>query len=174
MNLSSNYFEIFNLATTYKVDGQLLEERYLQLQRQFHPDRYASRSAQEQRVAVQSAAAVNQAYTTLRTPIKRAQYLLELVDAKPQDSNTISDSDFLYEQMALRESIAELREATDPMISLKALEEGIDANLDLLQGEFADRYDRGDMTGAADTLAKMQFYSKLMYELDETAEELEL
>ena len=69
---------MFGLPVNYQVDLSLLADRYRSMQRKFHPDRYASKPAQEQRLAVQYAAVINQAYTELSSPLLRAQYLLSL------------------------------------------------------------------------------------------------
>ena len=60
------------------LDATLLGEHFRRLQQELHPDRFAGASDHEQRVAVQYSGLVNQAYTTLRHPLPRALYLLQL------------------------------------------------------------------------------------------------
>ena len=75
---TNNFFEIFSLPVTWQIDRSLLDTRYRNLQREFHPDRYAAKGDTEKRLAVQTTALINQAYDSLKSPLKRAQYLLEL------------------------------------------------------------------------------------------------
>ena len=72
--LSDNYFELFGLAPRYRIDKDALEERYRAFQHRVHPDRYASASDQERRVAMQQAAQINEAYRVLGDPARRAVY----------------------------------------------------------------------------------------------------
>lgn len=187
MDLTSNFFEIFRLPLSYEVDKPLLDERYLILQRQFHPDRYAGRSAQEQRIAVQSSAAINQAYDVLCSPVKRAQYLLEqsLLELRDVDMDvgigaeigngkqTTADTEFLMEQMQLREELIEVRSVAEPFAELDVMEQKITGNFTALEQEFAAAYTLGELARAGDALVKMQFYSKLRSELEDLEDILE-
>lgn len=73
-----DYFTLFGLPAQYLLDVQALATRFQDLQRQFHPDRFASRPQAEQLAAVQQSATINQAWQTLRNPLSRAEYLLSL------------------------------------------------------------------------------------------------
>ncbi len=89
MNLNQNHFELFGLPARFAVDTAALEARYLELQREVHPDRFAAASQAEQRVSTQLATRVNEAYQTLKSPLKRAGYLLQLRGVDPQfETNT--------------------------------------------------------------------------------------
>ena len=91
-----NFYEMFELPVSYEVDLRLLNERYLKLQQQLHPDHFAGSSGAEQRLAVQYTADLNQAYSVLKSPLARAQYLLELKGIDSSGNTTVtSDMDFL-------------------------------------------------------------------------------
>jgi len=64
LKLSSDFFEIFAIPVAWQVDSSQLQSKYLKLQQEFHPDRYASHSESEKRLAVQTASLINQAYDT--------------------------------------------------------------------------------------------------------------
>lgn len=174
MDLTSNYFELFGLPAAYNTDNQLLTERYRDLQKQFHPDRYASQPAAQQKLAVQYTALINHAYATLRSPVGRAQYLLEQqgVDSR-HDSTTIRDPEFLLAQMALREALADVADATDPFTELEKLEKSVDKTYAGLQRQFAREYEGEALDDAVATVAKMQFYQKLRSEIEQREEELD-
>jgi len=78
LNFSQNYFELFGLPNQFHTDLNALSERYRELQRVTHPDRYANASDQEKRIAMQGATLINEAFQTLKNPLQRAQYMLSL------------------------------------------------------------------------------------------------
>jgi molecular chaperone HscB len=73
-----DYFTLFGLPVSYTLSQEQLAVRYQDLQRQYHPDKFASASAAEQLASVQQSATINQAWQTLRHPLTRAEYLLSL------------------------------------------------------------------------------------------------
>ncbi len=78
MDLSQNYFELFGLPVQFELDESELGQRFRQLQKALHPDKFASADAASQRVAMQYSSRVNEAYSVLKSPLPRALYLLEL------------------------------------------------------------------------------------------------
>jgi molecular chaperone HscB len=109
-----NHFELLGLPPAFAVNAAALEHGYRELQTRVHPDRYASGSEAERRVAMQWAARANEAYRTLRDPLERARYLLKLkgFDTR-EETNTAMPPDFLMQQMEWREAAAEARAARD-------------------------------------------------------------
>ena len=111
MNLQSNDFEIFDLAPAYALDRDALDQRWKDLQREAHPDRFAAADAQAQRQAMQWSVRINEAYQRLKDPLKRAAYLCELNGAPIQaENNTAMPAAFLMQQMQWRE---DLEDASD-------------------------------------------------------------
>ena len=78
MDFSQTYFELFELPASYALDRERLDSAYRELQNKVHPDKFAAKSEAEQRVAMQWATKVNEAYQTLKMPISRGVYLLQL------------------------------------------------------------------------------------------------
>ncbi|TAJ69637.1 MAG: Fe-S protein assembly co-chaperone HscB [Sphingobium sp.] len=108
MNLQSNDFEIFGLSPRYAVDRAALDARWKDLQREAHPDRFATADAQTQRQAMQWSVRINEAYQRLKDPLKRAAYLCELHGAPIQaENNTSMPAAFLMQQMQWREDLEE-------------------------------------------------------------------
>jgi len=174
VKLSDDYFQIMQVPATYDVDGTALSENYLNLQRQFHPDRFADKSAQEQRLAVQMASVVNQAHDTLRSPLLRAAYLLKLRGLDSSGENTtISDVTFLMAQMQLREQLGAVSSAADPFAELDLVATEVASQLANLQQQFGEQYGQQAFDTAAETLIKMQFYNKLQLEVDELEDALD-
>src|SRR5258708_21445700 len=99
-DFSRDHFELLGLPVRFAVDAALLERGYRGLQSQVHPDRFATATEAERRVAMQWATRANEAYRTLRDPLERARYLLHLrgYDTE-EESNTAMPADFLLPQM---------------------------------------------------------------------------
>lgn len=159
---------------SYTVDRSLMAERYLALQKQFHPDRYINKPAQEQRLAMQYTAAVNQAHTALKSPLLRAQYLLSLVGIDGFGETTVTqDVEFLMQQMALREELSEVSESVQPFDALEAITSEVESYFKTLQAEFSGQYESADYSSAAESVAKLQFYSKLLFEIEQLEHDLD-
>ncbi len=173
MNLTQNYFELFDLPEGWEIDEALLASNYRRLQQETHPDRFAAASERERLQAVQYASWINEAYTTLKSPLKRGIYLLGLRDiAVEMENNTLMDSAFLMQQMMLREELEEVAEAADPEDAL----DRVRGHIDTLSAQYGDAFaaawagqEPEALAAAADTLRKMQFLARL----DEEAERLE-
>ena len=103
MDSSTDYFTIFDLPVGFDIDNALLKARYLSLQKKLHPDRVARQSALQQRLALQSTALINQAFSVLSSSVQRAGYLLERAGLETTAEQTHTDVEFLTTQMELRE-----------------------------------------------------------------------
>jgi|TARA_B110000879_G_scaffold70807_1_gene98864 molecular chaperone HscB len=176
---TSNFFVIFSLPAIWQIDRGLLDSRYRQLQREFHPDRYAAKGDVEKRLAVQTTSLINQAYETLKSPLKRAQYLLELEDIDAgQESHITSDMNFLMAQIEFRETLEDIRDCADPLAGLDSMRGDVEAQYLQLQVDFeaqhrASKQSASNYNDALDTVAKMQFFAKLLDEIEQREEELE-
>ncbi len=71
------YFEVFSLPPKLRIDTAALEKNFYRLSREYHPDRFASKPADEQAAATERSSLLNDAYRVLRDPIRRTEYLLE-------------------------------------------------------------------------------------------------
>ncbi|MCZ6830816.1 MAG: Fe-S protein assembly co-chaperone HscB [Gammaproteobacteria bacterium] len=173
MDLSQPYFSLFELPASYAVDTQQLTARYRELQKQLHPDRFASASAQEQRLAVQYSGFVNEAYTTLRHPLRRALYLLSLagMDAKAVAGQHI-DGGFLMQQMELREKLESFHDLVDPDTVMEHLLAEIEADWRELEGQLAQHLTANEIDAAATAAVKMQYLDKLRAEAEALESEL--
>ncbi|MGB0449444.1 MAG: Fe-S protein assembly co-chaperone HscB [Porticoccaceae bacterium] len=171
---TSNFYEIFSLPPGWQIDRSLLDSRYRQLQREFHPDRFAAKGDVEKRLAVQATSLINQAYETLKCPLKRAQYMLELesIDAD-QESHITSDASFLMAQIEFREKLEEIRDSADPLAGLESMRDNVQIQYLQLQEDFQAQHSAANYNDALDTVAKMQFFAKLLDEIEQREEELE-
>ncbi len=73
----SNYFDFFGLERKLGVDAGALDLRFYALSRRLHPDLFFRRGERERQYSLDSTAILNDAYRTLKDPVKRAEYLLK-------------------------------------------------------------------------------------------------
>lgn len=173
MDFDRDYFALFDLPRRQDLDVTRLEARYRDLQAQVHPDRHAHLSPAEQRLAMQQATRVNEAYQTLKDPLKRARYLLELAGHDVQlETNTAMPAEFLMEQMELREAVVEAREAGDIEaleVRHRDLKKAIRSEFQTLQAAL----DAGEYERAGELVRQLMFQEKLLAEIDEALAVLE-
>ncbi|MGL5407715.1 MAG: co-chaperone HscB, partial [Shewanella sp.] len=119
-----NYFELFKFPPAFDIDTALLAERYRELQRAVHPDKFAHDTEQQKLLSVQRTAQVNDGYQTLKDPIRRAEHLLSLrgIDLS-HETTTVKDTAFLLQQMEWREALEDVRHLAAPQDTIDALYE---------------------------------------------------
>jgi molecular chaperone HscB len=165
MNLKQTHFELFGLPQTFSVDPAALDARYRELQREVHPDRFATASEAERRVSMQMATRVNEAYRTLKAPLPRARYLLGLMGADVgAETNTAMPADFLVEQMEWREGLEEADRLGDAC-SLVRLDHEVGREMEESYARLAEQFRKGDATAAAATVRKLMFFDRLKEEV---------
>jgi molecular chaperone HscB len=173
LNLDENHFQLFGVPARFDVDLPALEARYRELQREVHPDRFAGASQAEQRVSMQLATRVNEAYQTLKSPLRRAAYLLALHGVDPQfETNTAMPVEFLTDQMERREELEAAAAASD-WERLIALSSGLRSDEDALLGRIARQLDAQDWSGAAATLRQLRFLEKFGEDIGSAEERME-
>jgi molecular chaperone HscB len=174
MNLRESHFEMFGVPAKFRVDLPALENRYRELQREVHPDRFACASQAEQRVSMQLATRVNEAYQTLKSPLARAAYLLRLHGVDPEfETNTAMPAEFLGEQLELREALEEAVTAND-VERLGALSSNLKKERDSLLAKIETQLDaQGAWREAAATLRQLMFLEKFGEEIGASEERME-
>jgi molecular chaperone HscB len=104
-----DHFARLGIPRSFEIDSGDLDKRYFAFQRNLHPDRFARRSAKERAIAESQSASLNQGYETLKDPLSRAAYLLEIVGRPSAAVNaaTVEDEDLLTEALENREALME-------------------------------------------------------------------
>ena len=165
--LNSNFFELFDLPVSYDVDLLQLQKRYMELQKQVHPDKFANGSDQEKRQSMQQTSWINEAQTTLKDPVLRASYLLKLkgMDFSLENETTM-DAAFLMSQLEMREKMEHVKQQDDPLVALESMEKEIkNANDQMMQG-FAESYQADKFDDAREWIRKLQFLKKAKNEVN--------
>ena len=172
--LSTNYFKLFEIPVSYDVDLEQVQHRYRDLQKAVHPDKYANASAQERRISMQHTSLINQALHTLKQPVERAMYLLQLKGVDfTMDNETTMDAAFLMEQMEMREKLEAVREQNDPLAELDSMSADVKSNMDDVADEFKRAYAADELDDSREAVRKLQFLAKSKKEIDELAASIE-
>jgi len=170
MNLSSTDFELFDIAPRFALDRTALDARWRALQGEVHPDKFATEGAAAQRVAMQWAVRVNEAYQRLKDPVKRAAYLCELNGAPIEaESNTAMPTDFLVQQMEWREALDEAATVAQVEVLADEVSSHRSAALTRLQGTLDEQ---GDFPAAAQQVRALMFSERFTHDIEQRLEAL--
>jgi molecular chaperone HscB len=168
-----DYFSLFGLPRQQGLDTGRLEVLYRDIQSRVHPDKHAHLPDGDKRQAMQWASHVNEAYLTLKEPLRRARYLLELAGHDVRlETNTAMPAAFLMAQMELREAVAAAKEAGE-VDALDAQHRRVKQEM---RGEYAalqGALDRNDFEQAGTLVRQLMFREKLLQEIDDALAHLE-
>jgi molecular chaperone HscB len=125
-----NYYTLFELAETPRIDKQLLAAKYIALQKKYHPDFFTTDTETAQEEALETSAQINKAYNTFKNEDKTLAYFLEQIGILVSDEKYNLPPDFLMEMMELNESIEEQEDVTDKVNQFEtALQQDVEALL---------------------------------------------
>ena len=174
IDLTQDFFTLFGLPRQFAVDESALEAAWHDLQSQVHPDRYAHLPDVDKRLSMQWATRVNEGFRTLKRPLERAQYLLELAGVDTAlETNTAMSPAFLMEQMEWREAVEEARGAGE-VVELEQLHHRLQAHAREVREGLGRELDQlHDYAAAADTVRRLMFIAKLQHDIDEALLALE-
>jgi molecular chaperone HscB len=165
--IRQDFFSLFGLPRQQGIDADRLETLYRDIQARVHPDKHVHQSDSDKRMAMQWATHVNEAYQTLKDPLKRALYLLHLAGHDVRlETNTAMPADFLMAQMALRESVAEAKDAGDVDaldVLMRRLKKEVKAEFENLRVALDDN----DLERAGEMVRQLMFQEKLLNEIDD-------
>jgi molecular chaperone HscB len=170
---ASSHFELFHLPCQFALDAKALDTAYRAVQSEVHPDRFAAAGDAQKRVALQWATRANEAYQTLRAPLPRAIYLLQLRGIETQaETNTVMEPAFLMQQMEWRERIEDAAGARN----VQALDELLDELHDeqrLRFDKLAALLDSHADQAAAEAVRQLMFIERVAAEIGVQLEKLD-
>jgi molecular chaperone HscB len=144
-----------------------LDERFRALSRKLHPDRFARATAQERRYSLEQTTRLNEAYKTLKDPVRRAEHLLQLRGIK---GDPRMSPEFLEQAMDDREKLLEAKLSGQPLDALAA---GVREKRDQTLREVRHLVENGgDLSHAAELLARMRYYARYLDEVEGRSVEL--
>ncbi len=162
--LAVSDFELFGVPEQFAQDRAHLDARWKDLQREVHPDKFASQGTAAQRVAMQWSVRINEAYQRLKDPMRRAAYLCELGGAPIQaENNTAMPAAFLMQQMEWREA---MEDATD-VSALEALLDDVQQAHKAALQQCAQLIDTAhDLPAAVQQVRGLMFIEKFLRDIE--------
>jgi len=170
----ADLFAIVDLPRRLAVDPAELERRYLADSRAVHPDRHQTSDDRQRELSLAASAAVNRAYRTLRDPVARGRYWLELHGTTLGDEGARVPAAIASDVFETQEKLEEVRaNATDELrAEVRGLRERFAARLDGLRGELLGIYGSGDGEPALEDLrqrlAEIAYLRTLLGDIDDT------
>jgi molecular chaperone HscB len=133
-------FETLGIEPSFDVDLPALEQRYRELSRVVHPDKFAKSGARERRLAVGKAVDVNAAYRVLKDPVRRAEALLVRYGVSMDErAQPKAPPELLMEMMELREDLASAKEERD-VARVKTLSDQVRARRERVVGALSQAF----------------------------------
>ena len=171
LSASDDYFRFFGIHQQFNIDLPALDQAYLAIQKEVHPDRHARGSEAEQRLAMQMATLANTAYQTLKNPIQRGLYLCQLNGVNAMlETNTAMPAAFLMKQMEWREALDDAHEAAQ----LEALHDEVQhAHQASLQqcGQLIDA--AHDLQAAAQQVRALMFIERFLRDIEDRLDQID-
>jgi len=158
-----NYFDLFGIASSFIIDEKMLEKKYFELQKQYHPDRLMGKDYEERITALHKAAIINDAYKILKDPLNRSEYLLflngKLINAEAGGKNP--SQELLMEALDSREELAE----AETLEKIKNLEgKTIEEKKQCIE-ELSNSFSEGNLEKAEDLTLRLKYLEKFLTEI---------
>jgi molecular chaperone HscB len=151
--LPIDHFIRLGLARDYAIDRTVLDRQYFQFQRALHPDRFSGKSPREKALSQQQAVSLNEAYETLKDPLKRAAYMLKM---SGRTAEPAADPLTLMEFLERHEELSEADAAGTAKIV-----EALPAEMRTCQESLAKSFATGNLDEASRLTARLKFLNRL-------------
>ncbi|MBL7703570.1 MAG: Fe-S protein assembly co-chaperone HscB [Ferruginibacter sp.] len=102
-----NYFELFELPISLQTDKTILNQKYFELQKKYHPDFFTKGTEHEQQQAIEISAQLNKALKVLKDQDQTIRYVLQLKGLLEEEEKYQLPPEFLMEMMELNEELSD-------------------------------------------------------------------
>jgi molecular chaperone HscB len=169
--VSLNFFTLLQLPETFVIDLKKLDQNYQNLQKEIHPDRFASLADEAKIVSIKKTAEVNDAYQTLKSPIRRAEYLLHLYDIDIHDEKYMAvPQDFLMQQMEWREELEIHKQNKE---ALENLASDIQKNKNQIMSQLPEFFqNKSNLNNAIKVTRELNFIEKIEQHINDALIEI--
>jgi len=172
----SDYYTLLGLDRKLKLNTADLQQRFYELSRQLHPDRFMRKSEAERQYSLDASSILNDAYRTLKDPVKRAQYVLsqEGFEIGEQRSKDVPP-ELLEEVFELNMALEEMRSGDDsarPQLesakdNFSNMLSEADHQLETQFAKYDESKDRETLTKIRGTLNRRKYIQNLLDEVHE-------
>lgn len=162
MAATASKFAILGVPESYELGIDELERKFRELSLRLHPDRFVKAPAAQRVAALSKSTALNDAFRTLKSPVARAEHLLELGGHPLREGERV-EQDFLLEILELRESLAEAKAAGDTAAA-DALGADVAARRDTAMGKLPALFAAGQLDEAKKELIALRYFQRFLEE----------
>jgi len=162
-----DYFELFGLPISVKLDRSELDIRYLQLQQQYHPDKFYKLAQEIQQQAAQNSAQINEAYNILKDDLKRAKYILQNHGVDIYDQSLL-EPEFLMQIMQWQD---EIEQYGNDAVKLQSAYTNFQKLYDHSKRLVIGALEQNNIQNATREYSKLQFYNRFIREIKSNLEE---
>ena len=169
--MSINFFTLLQLPEAFVIDLETLHQNYQSIQKDIHPDRFATFDDEAKLESIKKTAQVNDAYQTLKSPIRRAEHLLQLKGINIHDEKyTAVPQDFLMQQMEWRE---ELETHKLNKVALQKLAQDIQKNKNDMMNQLPSFFDdKNHLNDAIRVTRELNFIEKIEQHINDALIEI--
>ncbi|XP_029164772.1 iron-sulfur cluster co-chaperone protein HscB [Nylanderia fulva] len=153
-----NYFDIMGIRKNYNVINEEVHQKYRELQKMLHPDKFGNKSEKERQISENLSSLINKAYSTLMHPLKRGLYMLQLKGISISEETTNLNPEVLMEIMERNEEIENAMEDKDKIFQLTKESKEV---LDTLSKQVAEAFNKEDIETATKILTRMKYYDSI-------------
>lgn len=171
-------FAILGFGRSYDLHPAKVEEAFKSLSRKLHPDRFARATPQERRFSLEQTTLLNDAYRTLKDPVRRAEHLLELRGvAMGEGSRVQMAPEFLEQTLADREKLLEAK-AAGGAEAVQAMAKDVRARRDSTLTQIAQQLRaleagaQAELGPVTELLARLRYYARYLDEVEGRPAEL--
>jgi molecular chaperone HscB len=186
VNRLDEYFAFLGIPRRLNIDMSLLEQRFRELSREYHPDYFYNAPPKERLAALERSSHLNDAYRTLRNPVTRIEYLLGLEGlglTKPGEAGPKAPPSLLQEVFALNEELDEIREARESGVDaeklrgrladarkpIEAKRDAHERELQTLSGRWDETQDRSVLEALRERMLERNYINNLLATIDREA-----
>lgn len=162
MDQTVNFFTLLGINPSFHINISELEKSYKTLQKELHPDKFATKSEEEREYSAEQSSHVIGGYYTLLRPLSRARYLLKLEGREVGEESTLQDQGLLIEVMEIREAIEEAESVED----LKRLYEENERRFKFCEKKIEDVFETKNLDEAVRQIQRLSYFSKIREELN--------
>ena len=148
-----NYFELFELPVSFKIDKSKLAQKYFELQKKYHPDFFAQGTEHEQEQSLEISSQLNKALKIFKNEDQTIKYVLQLKELLQEEEKYQLPPAFLMEMMELNEELSD-----DSSQRIQKLENQLYSEVQLIIENYDD-----ETANAADLLKLKEYYYKKKY-----------
>ncbi len=165
-----NFFEIFNIPISLRVNKDQLTTRYFELSRKYHPDYFANESESSQFEALENSAQLNKAYKTFQQPGETIKYVLTLKSLLEEEEKYKLPPAFLMEVMDINEQLMD-QEGSEGKAGLALAINDLEKEIYEPVKEIVENYSE-DLHSEKELLQVKEYYYKKKY-LDRIKKQIE-